>query len=235
MPLNNYLKQSKSPISSIIYVLPLFIIYELGLLFLSSDESPTVRNGADVFLRNMFENIGIPGLYGIGILLILGFLIVFFSNRDKLKDLRLNGNLFIFILFESLVWALILHLFLSQSQLFLLKEKSQHLVQQILLAVGSGIFEEFLFRVILIGILAAFISFFIKKNFWYKMSIAVFVSAAAFAYFHFIGINSEEMSLVPFMIRFLAGLYLGFIYVMRGFGVVAYTHSFYNLFIIAQL
>ena len=36
-------------------------------------------------------------------------------------------------------------------------------------------------------------------------------------------------------LRFIAGVYLSLIYINRGFGIVALTHAFYDLFVIFQL
>lgn len=234
MLVNGYFKRTKSPLNSAIYVLPLFIIYELGILFLSSDDLPTVRNSVDVLIRNILAKLGMAGIYGIGIILIISLVAVFILNRKKSGKLSLRSTHFLFMLFESLLWAVVLHIFLLQSQLFLLNESNRQLVQQIILAVGSGLFEEFLFRVLLIGIIVVFLNLFFKDKYWYKMTFAVFIAAAVFAYFHFIGEFADEISMIPFMIRFLAGIYLGYIYAIRGFGIVAYTHSFYNLIIIVQ-
>ena len=55
-----------------------------------------------------------------------------------------------------------------------------------------------------------------------------------FSGFHFVGIYGELPSINLFLIRTLAGVVLGIIYVMRGFGVAAYTHTIYDLFVLAK-
>ena len=235
MIFKNYFEQSKSPFYSFLYILPLFIIYELGIYAISSDDLPIIRNGADVLLRNVLANVGITGIYGMAFVLFIGVVIACFINKGKFKSLSLNSNYFLIMIVESLIWAVLLSLVLSQSQLLLSKESSRLLFQQIVLSVGSGIFEEFLFRAILVSGLALLIGIFIKKKYWYKMSIAVFIGAIIFSYFHFVGEFATEPTFKLFMIRLLAGVLLGYIYVIRGFGIAAYTHSFYNLFVFTQL
>ena len=54
-----------------------------------------------------------------------------------------------------------------------------------------------------------------------------------FSSFHYIGI--ESFTPLSFTLRFIAGVYLSLIYINRGFGIVALTHAFYDLFVIFQL
>ena len=47
--------------------------------------------------------------------------------------------------------------------------------------------------------------------------------------------GSESFSQDAFTIRFIAGILLGLLYINRGFGITAITHSFYDIFVIFQL
>ena len=53
--------------------------------------------------------------------------------------------------------------------------------------------------------------------------------------FHFVGEFGDIFSLNLFMIRFFAGVLLGIVYALRGFGVAAYTHAIYNLSVLTIL
>jgi len=234
MIFENYYKRTKSPFYSFLYILPLFILYELGISFISSDDLPTVRNGADVLLRNMLAKLGITGVYGVAIVLLIGVIIGYFINKGKFKTLPIRSSYFILMIIESVLWSMILGVVLAQGQLLLSKESSNLIFQQVVLSIGSGLFEEFLFRVLLVSGVALIISLFFKK-YWTKMSIAVVVGAAIFSYFHFVGEFASDFSVDLFLIRFLAGILLGYIYVLRGFGIAAYTHSFYNLFVFTKI
>ena len=176
MIFSNYFKQSKSPFYSYIFILPLFIIYEFGISAISSDDLPAIRNGADVLLRKVLSTIGLSGIYGMGLLLLIGIMIAFFINKRKFKDLSLQSNYFIFMIFESLFWSVILFVILSQGQLILGKGTGKLLMQQIALSIGSGIFEEFVFRVLLVSGIALIVGIFIKKQYLYKMSISIIIA-----------------------------------------------------------
>ena len=61
-----YWSQSRSPLYSFLFTIPLFIIYEVGIFFISKDDIFIIRNGADAIMRQLLEHFGGIGLYGIG-------------------------------------------------------------------------------------------------------------------------------------------------------------------------
>ena len=234
MIFSNYFKHSKSPFYSFIFILPLFIIYEFGISAISSDDLPTIRNGADVFLRKVISTIGLNGIYGMGLLLLVGIMIAFFINKGRFKNLSLQSNYFILMIFESLFWSAILFVILSHGQLLLGTGTGKLLMQQIVLSIGSGIFEEFVFRVLLVSGIALIVGIFIKKQYLYKMSISIIIAAIIFSIFHFVGEYADTPKINLFLLRLLAGIVLGYVYIFRGFGIAAYSHSFYNLIVFTQ-
>ena len=235
MIFNNYFKQSRSPFYSFVFILPLCIIYEIGITLISSQDLPTIRNGADVLLRKLLETIGLSGIYGMGLLLFIGILIAYFVNKGKFKKLTIKSNYFLIMIIESLFWSVVLFLILSQGQLLLGKGTAKLLMQQIVLSIGSGIFEEFVFRVILVSGIALIVGLFIKKQYIYKMSVSIIIAAVIFSVFHFIGEYADTPKISLFLLRFVAGIILGYIYILRGFGIAAYSHSFYNLIVFTQI
>ena len=50
----SYFSNSKSPLYSFLFTLPLFIVYEIGVFISSIDQTMVIRNGADVLLRQLF-------------------------------------------------------------------------------------------------------------------------------------------------------------------------------------
>ena len=65
--------------------------------------------------------------------------------------------------------------------------------------------------------------------------IAMIIAAGIFSSFHFIGDYGDLFSFNIFMVRFLAGIILGILYFFRGFGIVAWTHSIYDLIIVTRV
>ena len=65
-----------------------------------------------------------------------------------------------------------------------------------------------------------------------RITSGIILSAALFSLFHFMGDYCEEPNFSVFMMRFIAGIFLGLIYVFRGFGPAAYAHTVYDLIIL---
>ena len=98
------------------------------------------------------------------------------------------------------------------------------------MSIGAGIWEEFAFRVILINLFFLIFKSILDSNIGATF-LAVSLSAILFSYFHFIGPIADEFVLSSFLYRSAAGLYLGFLYVARGYGIAVYCHMFYDLFL----
>ena len=64
---------------------------------------------------------------------------------------------------------------------------------------------------------------------------ATIVSALVFSGFHYIGPLGDPFDLYSFVYRSVAGLVFSGLYILRGFGITAYTHSLYDLFLTVRL
>ncbi len=231
----SYFLQTRSSFYSFLFTIPLFFIYEVGILFLSKDDILVVRNGADFLMRSILESFGIFGLYGLGVIFLVGFIItyIYFFNDKSNKSIRAD-YLFIMI-FESVCWALILYFLLSKFMLVLMNPIGKTITQQVTLAVGAGIYEEFLFRVMLISGLTGIIGFVFLWSEKARKAAALIIAAGIFSAFHFMGDYGDYFSMELFLLRFFAGIVLGVLYIARGFGITAYAHSIYDLIVLIQI
>ena len=231
----SYFLQTRSSFYSFLFTIPLFFIYEVGILFLSKDDILVVRNGADFLMRSILESFGIFGLYGLGAIFLIGFIItyIYFFNDKSNKSIR-PDYLFIMI-FESVCWALILYFLLSKFMLVLMNPIGKTITQQVTLAVGAGIYEEFLFRVMLISGLTGIIGFVFLWSEKVRKATALIIAAGIFSAFHFVGDYGDFFSMELFLLRFFAGIVLGILYIARGFGITAYAHSIYDLIVLIQI
>ena len=231
----SYFLQTRSSFYSFLFTIPLFFIYEVGILFLSKDDILVVRNGADFLMRSILESFGIFGLYGLGAIFLIGFIItyIYFFNDKSNKSIRAD-YLFIMI-FESVCWALILYFLLSKFMLVLMNPIGKTITQQVTLAVGAGIYEEFLFRVMLILGLTGIIGFVFLWSEKVRKAAALIIAAGIFSAFHFMGDYGDYFSMELFLLRFFAGIVLGILYIARGFGITAYAHSIYDLIVLIQI
>ena len=231
----SYFLQTRSSFYSFLFTIPLFFIYEVGILFLSKDDILVVRNGADFLMRSILESFGIFGLYGLGAIFLIGFIItyIYFFNDKSNKSIRAD-YLFIMI-FESVCWALILYFLLSKFMLVLMNPIGKTITQQVTLAVGAGIYEEFFFRVMLISGLTGIIGFVFLWSEKVRKAAALIIAAGIFSAFHFMGDYGDFFSMELFLLRFFAGIVLGVLYIARGFGITAYAHSIYDLIVLIQI
>ena len=231
----SYFLQTRSSFYSFLFTIPLFFIYEVGILFLSRDDILVVRNGADFLMRSILESFGIFGLYGLGAIFLIGFIItyIYFFNDKSNKSIRAD-YLFIMI-FESVCWALVLYFLLSKFMLVLMNPIGKTITQQVTLAVGAGIYEEFLFRVMLISGLTGIIGFVFLWSEKVRKAAALIIAAGIFSAFHFVGDYGDFFSMELFLLRFFAGIVLGILYIARGFGITAYAHSIYDLIVLIQI
>jgi hypothetical protein len=112
--------------------------------------------------------------------------------------------------------------------------KSPFLVN-VVTGIGAGIYEELLFRLILICALMLLLQDIIGLEHTPSMIIAILVSAALFSLHHHIIYmhgrfdQTAVFSWSPFLFRTIAGVYFAGLFAVRGFGITAGTHAFYDI------
>lgn len=105
------------------------------------------------------------------------------------------------------------------------------------LSAGAGLYEELLFRAVLLqGLAALFLGLFQLPSEravdrFLPYGLAILVSALAFAAAHALG-DPHALEGPVFVYRFLAGVLLGLLYRARGLAVVAYAHATYDAVVI---
>ena len=87
----------------------------------------------------------------------------------------------------------------------------------------------------LILLLSQIIKFIFKWSLNFSRVVAMIISAGIFSSFHFLGEYGDYFSFNIFMIRFFAGIFLGMVYFSRGFGIVAWSHSIYDLIVLTKI
>ena len=101
-----------------------------------------------------------------------------------------------------------------------------------MLSLGAGLYEELLFRVLLVSALAAGA----RAVFGWSMKgagvFATLVGALIFSAFHYIGPFGDPFRLTSFTFRALSGVAFSALYLLRGFGITAWTHSLYDAFLL---
>lgn len=105
----------------------------------------------------------------------------------------------------------------------------------IVTGIGAGIYEELVFRLILICALMLLFQDFLGVSHQSSIVLSVLVSAALFsAHHHVVFIDGRFGSSSPFNwtefgFRTAAGVYFAGLFAVRGFGIAAGTHAFYDI------
>jgi len=237
MSLRGYWAAAREPRYSITFAFPLLLLYEVLSALLSRSAASGVRNGADVVLKMVFYTFGgRNGLIGFGVLLcgVAAWLIWRDVRRHPgpLKPGVLGG-----MLLESVVYAALFGFVVSGLTAMLLRAPlmipsgpagALPLGTQLVVSLGAGIYEELLFRVLLVsGLLALGVAMGWRRPI--AIWAAVAASALIFSAFHYIGPYGDTLTLPSFTFRFIAGVLLSGLYVARGFGITAWTHSLYDV------
>ena len=103
---------------------------------------------------------------------------------------------------------------------------------QLALSIGAGLYEELVFRVLLVGGLAWAIqrtSAAPRRN---AYLVAAVVGAVVFSAVHHVGQFGDPFTLPVFTFRFLFGLALNAVFLVRGFAVAAWTHAIYDVLVV---
>ena len=100
--MKQYVAESARPLVSMAFIAPLLVIYEMGVILLGPH---TLRNGADLWLRDFLELLGF-GQYFLLPLLTCGILLAWHHTRDDSWSMR--GSVLSTMLIESILLALIL-------------------------------------------------------------------------------------------------------------------------------
>ncbi len=239
--LHAYWRQSRRPLVSLAFVLPLLIGYEAGVVVLGSQ---AVRNGADVWLRQFLDLLGF-GQYFLLPALTIGLLLSWHHmTRDRW---RLSARVLYTMFAECAVLALGLVLagrlqgLVVQQLLGAGGAEAAHsalgsgadraaVLGAVLGFVGAGVYEEVLFRLLLLPGIALCLARAGAAH-GVRTASAVVLTSLVFAAAHYLGPHGESFDGFSFWFRFTAGAVFAALFVYRGFGIAAGTHALYDIFV----
>jgi hypothetical protein len=103
---------------------------------------------------------------------------------------------------------------------------------RLMMSLGAGLYEELFFRVILVGGIAAGGRVVLGLSRRAAGIIAVVLGALVFSAFHYIGPYGDAFTVQSFVFRALSGVAFSGLYLLRGFGITAWTHALYDAFLL---
>jgi len=113
--------------------------------------------------------------------------------------------------------------------------KSKSVLANIVTGIGAGIYEELVFRLILICVLMVLFQDVLRLGHKKSIILSVLISATLFsAHHHIVYLDgqlnqSAVFSWMEFSFRTIAGVYFAVLFAIRGFGITAGTHAFYDI------
>ena len=113
--------------------------------------------------------------------------------------------------------------------------RGEALFADIVTGIGAGIYEELIFRLILICLLMLVFHDLFRMEQSTSVIMSVILASILFSAHHHIFFVygqvrlGEPFTLVKFVFRALAGIYFAALFAIRGFGVTAGCHIFYNV------
>ncbi|MCC6676364.1 MAG: CPBP family intramembrane metalloprotease [Phycisphaerales bacterium] len=237
-----YGRLSTRPLHILCFLLPLIILYEVGTILYLTDHGRGVVEtvSAQSILSRFFEVFGVASFYLPGIALATVLLLWHLLERDRW---RIYPGVLAGMFCESLFWTLPL---LVLGLLILPRHPAAAMATgdtlnslsdgaKITLSVGAGLYEELLFRLIIIAGLHLLLVDVagVKDSAGYI--VAALVSSIAFALYHDLAAPGGGLNLPLAVFYALAGLYFAGLFVLRGFGIVVMVHTFYDVLVLVVI
>ncbi len=223
---DTYWSLSRTPLTSLVFTLPLVLAYEGGVLLLGRG-SP--RNGADVWLRTLLDHVGFGQYFLLPTLTIVGLLAWHHVAHDRW---RWNAGVLVAMAGECVFWAaMLMGIARLQDRLWpLLLADGESFIARIIAYCGAGLYEEVLFRLLLL-----------PAVYWLVLQLgastavatwqAIIVSSLLFSLAHYVGPLGDAFNPYSFTFRFLAGLFFAALFSVRGFGIAAGSHAAYDMLV----
>lgn len=234
-PATGYFAASRSLAASYVFITPLFGLYQAGLAL-----DPSIRNGTDPIYRELFHRFGRFGLVFVNCV-VLGLLLlaIWRTRADRRRTEGLYGRMFL----EACAWTgfmLLVADFLVTAPLAAgggplagLDPKWRTLALRVMAAAGAGVYEEFLFRFLLLGGSIFVFQRVLRGSAYWVVPMAIALTALAFSQAHHT-LGGEPWRAPVFWYRAAMGVILGICFWQRGLGITVYAHALYNVALVTM-
>ena len=243
---DSYFALSMRPLHILAFISPVVVLYELGSLGVFGPVRDSLE--AHQMLVRFFDLFGVVGLHLPALAIVTMLLIQHVLSRDPL---RLSLSVWIKMVAESafltgplIVMVMILKPVGGGEMVMQVVESGSGVtgltgsadpsqVSQVMLALGAGLYEEMLFRLVLITMIHFLVSDVLGFSETKGFLVALLLSAAAFAWHHdqiFRLDGSINVRMAVFY--FVAGMYFGLLFLMRGLGIAVGVHLLYDLLVL---
>ncbi|MHC5062250.1 MAG: CPBP family intramembrane glutamic endopeptidase [Planctomycetota bacterium] len=262
---DSYLERTSRPLYALVFLLPFVIFYEMGTIFINTDILRQYWQGRVVafsWIQRGLEYLGFAGKFGwIVTPLAVIVLLLALQVASRKRWYVCIGDM-VPMLIECVLLAIpliVLGLFLSGSHssdgyadnggpagtavcsaLSAVESGASggavtRVLADIVTGIGAGIYEELVFRLILICLLMLIFQDLFRIEHKTSIVLSVLLSAALFSAYHHVDFFTGELyqrapfNWAQFSFRTMAGVYFAVIFAVRGFGITAGTHAFYDV------
>jgi hypothetical protein len=237
----SYWEATRLPVPSLLFVAPLVAVYEGSIFVLGrSGEAGAWRSGADAWMRRGLAAAGLSNPWFLPLLLVV---ILMGWQVSRSRDWRFSPPILAGMIAESLIWAVALvgagrlvdlgFAYLEQYRAPVLAvdpTPAGTYLTALIGYVGAGVYEETLFRLMLVPIFYATLRL-LQMPQVLASSWAVTASGLLFALAHHAGMPGEPFTWYAFIFRWMAGVFFAWVFVLRGFGIAVGTHTAYDVLV----
>jgi hypothetical protein len=243
----SYLERTSRPVYAIAFLLPLIVFYEIGTMWVNTDVLHHCQNRvvAFVWLSYLAQFVGFQDKASFMVLPLLVLLVLAAFQFSSGKKWQVNTIDTVPMAGECTLLSvplIMMGLLLSRpvaSQAASSGVHSSGLAGEIVTGIGAGIYEEFVFRLMLICLLMILFQNLIGMKHTSAAIASILISSALFSAYHHIdilplqsGIRAVDPFTWPkFIFRTLAGVYFAGLFAVRGFGITAGTHAVYDILV----
>jgi membrane protease YdiL (CAAX protease family) len=236
-PGGGYFEQSALPITSLAFLAPLIVVYEVGTRWYASDPVSHVEQRIIAFnlMQKFFNWFGATGQY-MPAAAVVGILLAMHIVRNDILHLKSSVLLGMFV--ESVMYAVPLVTLGYLFQHYLLSHPvATNWRRLLVLSIGAGIYEEMVFRLVLFHLIHILLVDVLRVPKGRAVPLMVVSCGVLFSLYHYrlplIGYEGSEIfDWQSFIFRTLAGIYFGMIFLWRGFGLTAGAHASYDIIIV---
>ena len=238
----DYHRVTRTATYGFLMALPLLLLYEGLILLVNQGQVMQVRISAEVWMKQVLPTVGAAAWHVMAlVVLLLGIGIYLYERK---KNIPLRSRYFGWMIGESAVYAVVLAFLVSTvvgmifaaapETLAAVQMAQQSVWTNLALSIGAGLYEELLFRVLLVGGMYLLLKNVLLQTTVVYIIVAI-VGALLFSAVHYIGALGDVFTWSSFTFRFLFGLALNVVFLVRGFGVVAWTHALYDVMIVTGM
>ncbi len=225
----DYFTRTRRPLYSLAFVLPVLLLFQVGRMFYQVDVLVPEDFAGPLTLLGATMPSLMPAIVAAALLI---------QHLVKRHRWRIHPIVLGPMAVESILGVLPLLVLGTLTNMILAHDATTAMPQAsamgtIVRSAGVATYEEFLFRLLGIGLLIYIVHDVFEMPRKWAAPAAVILAAALFALYHMPANKLLQEVNIPAVMTFraLAGAYLGIVYLTRGFGIAVGIHVLYNIYV----